>query len=324
MSLSVGDKLGPYEILAPIGAGGMGEVWKARDTRVDRLVAIKISQGKLTERFAQEARAIAALNHPNICQLYDVGPDYLVMEFIDGAPIAPPDSARRLLDLAVQIADGLSAAHAVHIVHRDLKPDNILVTADGRVKILDFGLAKSMAMRGAADTTLTIGITNPGTIVGTVKYMSPEQARGEPNLTPQSDQFSFGLVLYEMATGNPAVPARQRSGDDGGHHSRRCGADRGRSSRSFALGYRPAAGERARRALRLHARSLSRAETDPRPYFGSPQHASGRSLCQWKAQAARGVSCDGRTLSDCGSDGGRPPASGQRPGRTRSGKLLVH
>jgi eukaryotic-like serine/threonine-protein kinase len=204
MPLSIGDKLGPYEVLAPIGAGGMGEVWKARDRRVDRIVAIKISQGKLTERFEQEARAIAALNHPNICQLYDVGPDYLVMEFIDGAPIAPPDSARRLLDLAVQIADGLSAAHAVHIVHRDLKPDNILVTADGRVKLLDFGLAKYTAARGAADTTLTIGITNPGTIVGTVKYMSPEQARGEPNLTPQSDQFSFGVVMYEMATGKPA------------------------------------------------------------------------------------------------------------------------
>ncbi len=181
----------------------MGEVYRARDTRLGREVAIKVANEKFSERFEHEARSIAALNHPNICQLYDVGPDYLVMEFIDGAPIARPDSARRLLDLAVQIADGLSAAHAVHIVHRDLKPDNILVTADGRVKILDFGLAKLTAAR-AADTTLTMGITNPGCIVGTVKYMSPEQARGEPNLTPQSDQFSFGLVLYEMATGKPA------------------------------------------------------------------------------------------------------------------------
>jgi serine/threonine protein kinase len=204
MSLSVGEKLGPYEILGPLGAGGMGEVWRARDTRIDRIVAIKVCQGKFTERFEQEARAIAGLNHPNICQLYDVGPNYLVMEFIAGSPVARADGTRQLLDLAVQIADGLAAAHAAGIVHRDLKPDNILITADRRVKILDFGLAKSVAARAAADTTITMAITDPGTTVGTVKYMSPEQARGEPNLTPQSDQFSFGLVLYELAAGRRA------------------------------------------------------------------------------------------------------------------------
>ena len=120
----------------------MGEVWKARDTRVDRIVAIKISQQQFSERFEREARAIAALNHPNICSLYDVGPDYLVMEFVDGAPIRPVPGARKLLDVAVQIADGLAAAHDHGITHRDLKPDNILVTSEGRVKILDFGLAK--------------------------------------------------------------------------------------------------------------------------------------------------------------------------------------
>src|SRR3984957_5035270 len=111
MPLSPGDKLGPYEILAPIGAGGMGEVYRAHDSRVGRDVAIKVSQEKFTERFDQEARAIAALNHPNICQLYDVGPNYLVMEYIEGKPVSPPDSSRKLLDTAVQIADGLAAAH---------------------------------------------------------------------------------------------------------------------------------------------------------------------------------------------------------------------
>jgi eukaryotic-like serine/threonine-protein kinase len=205
MSLSQGDRLGPYEILAPIGAGGMGEVYKARDTRLDRIVAIKVSQAEFGERFEREARAVAGLNHSNICQLYDVGPNYLVLEFIEGSPVAPSQSARKLLDLGVQIADGLSAAHAAGIVHRDLKPDNILVTRDGRVKILDFGLAKpAVAARASGDNTQTMALTDPGTTVGTVNYMSPEQARGEPNLTAQSDQFSFGLVLYELATGKRA------------------------------------------------------------------------------------------------------------------------
>jgi Tol biopolymer transport system component/predicted Ser/Thr protein kinase len=204
MPLSSGDKLGPYEILAPLGKGGMGEVWRARDPRLNRDVAIKISAAQFSERFEREARSIAALNHANICQLYDVGPNYLVMEFVEGSPLARADSTRRLLDLAVQIADGLSAAHAATIVHRDLKPDNILVTRDGRVKILDFGLAKAADRRPAADITMTIGITDPGTILGTIDYMSPEQARGEMNLTPQSDQFSLGVVLYELLTGKRA------------------------------------------------------------------------------------------------------------------------
>src|ERR1700693_737872 len=144
MPLSVGEKLGPYEILTRLGAGGMGEVWKARDTRLDRIVAGQISQGNFDEPFEREARAIAAMNHPNICQLYDVGPNYLVMEFVEGSPIARADGVRKLLDVAVQIADGLAAAHAGGILHRDLKPDNILITREGRVKILDFGLAKSL------------------------------------------------------------------------------------------------------------------------------------------------------------------------------------
>jgi len=210
MPLARGIRLGPYEIVEPIGEGGMGEVYKARDTRLDRMVAIKVSHAKFSERFEREARAVAALNHPNICQLYDVGENYLVMEFIDGAPIAPPDTPRKLLDQAVQIADGLSTAHAAGIIHRDLKPANILITSPqspdpGRVKILDFGLAKSAADDSAPDNaTRTIAITDPGTTVGTVAYMSPEQARGMVKLTPQSDQFSFGLVLYELCIGKRA------------------------------------------------------------------------------------------------------------------------
>ncbi len=214
MPLAPGTRLGPYEILAPIGEGGMGEVYKARDTRLDRMVAIKVSHVKFSERFEREARAIAAFNHPNICQLYDVGENYLVMEYIDGSPISPLDTPRKLLDQAVQIADGLSNAHAAGMVHRDLKPANILVTGPqspnpGRVKILDFGLAKSAAHDLSPDAapdnaTRTIAITDPGTTVGTVAYMSPEQARGVTDLTPQSDQFSFGLVLYEMCSGKRA------------------------------------------------------------------------------------------------------------------------
>ena len=198
-----GLRIGPYELLSPLGAGGMGQVWKARDQRVDRVVAIKFSQAEFSDRFEREARAIAALNHPNICHLYDVGPDYLVMEHVEGAPVSPPGDLRKLLDIAVQVADGLAAAHSAGIIHRDLKPDNILITRDGRVKILDFGLAKHEPSAGAHGETRTIGITQAGKVVGTVAYMSPEQARAQ-ELTAASDQFSFGLVVYELASGKRA------------------------------------------------------------------------------------------------------------------------
>ena len=195
-----GTRFGPYEVISPLGAGGMGEVWKARDTRVDRLVAIKISKQQFSERFEREARASAALNHPNICSLYDVGPDYLVMEYVDGAPVEPTPSVRKLLDLAVQMADGMAAAHDRGITHRDLKPENILVTGEGRVKILDFGLAKQAPAPSESGGTQAVTMTQPGLVMGTVAYMSPEQARGEP-LDAHSDQFSFGIILYELACG---------------------------------------------------------------------------------------------------------------------------
>src|ERR1041385_6387570 len=141
MPLSAGDKLGPYEITATIGAGGMGEVYKARDTRLDRIVAMKVSKTEFSERFAREARAIASLNHSNICTLHDVGPNYLVMEYIEGAPLKGPLPLDRTLKYAAQICDALDAAHTKGITHRDLKPSNILLTKTG-IKLLDFGLAK--------------------------------------------------------------------------------------------------------------------------------------------------------------------------------------
>jgi len=199
-AVAPGARFGPYEVISPLGAGGMGEVWKARDTRVDRIVAIKISKQQFSERFEREARASAALNHPNICSLYDVGPDYLVMEYVDGAPIEPTQSVRKLLDLAVQIGDGMAAAHDRGITHRDLKPENILVTGEGRVKILDFGLAKQAVTPSESGGTQAATMTQPGLVMGTVAYMSPEQARGQP-LDAHSDQFSFGVILYELACG---------------------------------------------------------------------------------------------------------------------------
>src|SRR5712691_10917690 len=144
MSLSAGDTLGPYEILAQIGAGGMGEVWKARDTRLDRIVAIKTSKAEFSERFAREAKAIAALNHPNICHLHDVGPDYLVMEYVEGSPLKGPLAVEKTIEYAGQILGALDAAHRKGITHRDLKPANVLVTKQG-IKLLDFGLARIAA-----------------------------------------------------------------------------------------------------------------------------------------------------------------------------------
>lgn len=200
-SLAAGERLGPYEVVSLIGVGGMGEVYKAQDTRLGRTVALKVSKAEFSRRFDREARAVAALNHPNICQLHDVGPNYLVMEYVDGRHIAPTTDVATLLDQAMQMADGMIAAHAIGITHRDLKPGNILVNREGRVKILDFGLAlvASSSETGDADATLTMDLTDQGTAIGTVPYMSPEQAKGL-KVDARSDLWSLGVILYEMAT----------------------------------------------------------------------------------------------------------------------------
>ena len=219
MTLAAGSKLGPYEILGPLGAGGMGEVYRARDSRLQRDVAIKVLPAELStdprrlKRFEKEARAASALNHPSIVSIYDVGAEggisYIVMELVAGRTLrelllnkaVPP---RKLLTVAVQVADGLAAAHAAGIVHRDLKPENIMTTKDGVAKILDFGLAKLATGIGSGEESLpTVTRTEPGGLLGTVSYMSPEQASGQP-ADFRSDQFSFGSILYEMLTGRKA------------------------------------------------------------------------------------------------------------------------
>src|SRR5438876_4398248 len=182
MSLASGTRLGPYEILALIGAGGMGEVYKARDTRLDRTVAVKICAEQFSERFEREARAVAALNHPNICTLHDVGPNYLVMEYIEGPTLAGPIALAEALRIARQIAEALEAAHEKGFIHRDLKPANIKLTSEGKVKVLDFGLAKAFdndtrILDPANSPTLTISPTSTAMMLGTAGYMSPEQAR---------------------------------------------------------------------------------------------------------------------------------------------------
>src|ERR1700734_1505896 len=205
MPLSVGDKLGPYEILAPIGTGGMGEVWKARDARLGRDVAIKVAAEKFSERFEREARAVAALNHPHICTLYDVvlsrdAPNYLVMEYIEGQPPRAPLPVDEAVKYATHIADALDAAHAKGIIHRDVKPANVMITARGEAKVLDFGLAQFNAQATAGGTATELMLTAAGSAVGTVAYMSPEQARGQA-VDGRTDIWALGVMLYEMVTG---------------------------------------------------------------------------------------------------------------------------
>jgi eukaryotic-like serine/threonine-protein kinase len=212
MPLSAGVKLGPYEILTSIGAGGMGEVYRARDPRMGREVAIKVSDERFSDRISREVHAVAALNHSNICHLYDVGPNYLVMELVEGRTLeqrikqgaVPLDEALRI---ARQIADALEAAHTKGIVHRDLKPGNVILKPDGSVKVLDFGLAQ-VEPRAMAESeqdlkrspTVSLAATQAGVILGTAAYMAPEQARGEP-VDKRADIWAFGVVLYEMLAG---------------------------------------------------------------------------------------------------------------------------
>jgi serine/threonine-protein kinase len=221
MSLKHGTRLGPYEIVAPLGAGGMGEVYKARDIRLGRDVAVKVLPADLSRdperlrRFENEARLVSALNHPSVVTVFDVGESgatlYIAMELVEGRTLrdlmgggALP--TKRLLAIAAQVADGLAKAHGAGIVHRDLKPENVMVTADGFVKILDFGLGKLVqpeASGGVAPVATVSHMTEPGTVMGTVAYMSPEQALGRP-ADFRSDQFSFGSMVYEMVTGRKA------------------------------------------------------------------------------------------------------------------------
>ena len=210
MALTAGTRLGPYEILAPIGSGGMGEVYRARDPRMGREVAIKVSAERFSDRFECEVHAVAALNHSNICHLYDVGPNYLVMELVEGPTLAErmKEGAmplEQVLPLARQIADALEAAHEKGIIHRDLKPANIKITPDGTVKVLDFGLAKigeqiTSVENPEISPTRTMEATRAGQVLGTAPYMAPEQARGKP-LDKRADIWAFGVVLHEMLSG---------------------------------------------------------------------------------------------------------------------------
>ena len=219
MGLKVGSSLGPYEIVSLLGAGGMGEVYRARDPRLSRDVAVKVLPGSLAgdagrlRRFEHEARAAGILNHPNLTTVYDVGREggvsYVVEELLEGETLRvalargplPPSEA---LDIAVQVARGLAAAHEKGIVHRDLKPENLFRTREGRVKILDFGLAKLLPdpVAGEASRLPTASaLTAQGVVLGTLAYMSPEQLRGNGRVDTRSDVFSLGVVLYEMLTG---------------------------------------------------------------------------------------------------------------------------
>jgi TolB-like protein/predicted Ser/Thr protein kinase len=209
--LSPGTQLGPYEIVSPVGAGGMGEVYKAHDARLNRTVAIKVltadrATPESVQRLEQEARAASALNHPNILTIYDVGPQWIAMEWIGGGSLrevmdAGPVPLRRVARIAQQIADGLASAHAAGIVHRDIKPENVMITSDGVVKIVDFGIAK-LADPGpaVADAVTRAMATGSGLLVGTIGYMSPEQASGRA-IDYRSDQFALGLLVYELVTG---------------------------------------------------------------------------------------------------------------------------
>jgi serine/threonine protein kinase len=229
MTISVGTKFGPYEIISPLGTGGMGEVYRAHDTRLDRIVAIKVlpthlaDKPELRERFEREARTIASLNHPHICVLYDIGhqdgTDFLVMEYLEGETLAERLKKSRLpveqvLQYAIEIADALDKAHRKGITHRDLKPGNIMLTKSG-TKLLDFGLAKltrtiSPSGVGLSQApTMNEPVTAHGTILGTLQYMAPEQIEGKTDqIDARTDIFAFGVVVYEMAAGKKAFEGK--------------------------------------------------------------------------------------------------------------------
>ena len=230
MALADGTRLGPYEILAPIGAGGMGEVYRAKDTRLDRTVAIKVlpshlsNDTELRQRFEREAKAVSSLNHPHICTVHDVGQqdgvDYLVMEHLEGETLAArlakgPLPTDQVLRYAIEISDALDKAHRQGVVHRDLKPGNIMVTKSG-AKLLDFGLAKLQHAESGQGEALSAlptenqSLTGAGTILGTFQYMAPEQLEGK-DADARTDIFAFGAVVYEMATGLKAFEGKSQA-----------------------------------------------------------------------------------------------------------------
>ena len=231
MAIQPGTRLGPYEVLSAIGAGGMGEVYKARDTRLDRIVAIKVlpphlaDKPELRERFEREARTIASLNHPHICTLYDVGhqdgTDFLVMEYLEGETLATrllkgPLPLEQVLQYAIEISDALDKAHRKGVTHRDIKPGNVMLTKSG-TKLLDFGLAKLKQQAAPAISvsqlpTLSQNPTAQGTLLGTMQYMAPEQLEGKVDqIDPRTDIFAFGAVVHEMATGKKAFEGKSHA-----------------------------------------------------------------------------------------------------------------
>ncbi len=235
MGLTSGTKLGPYEIISPLGAGGMGAVYRARDTRLERTVAVKILPAHLSDnpeakqRFEREARAISSLSHPNICHLYDVGRqdgiDFIVMEFLEGETLADrlrkgPLPPEQVLKHGIEICEGLEKAHRSGVIHRDLKPGNIMLTKSG-AKLMDFGLAKAPVAAATVGSpsdsleTMSRPLTAAGTIVGTFQYMSPEQIEGK-EADARSDIFALGAVLYEMATGKRAFEGKEHDQCDRG------------------------------------------------------------------------------------------------------------
>src|SRR5262245_14898074 len=227
MSLEIGTKLGPYKILAAARAGGMGEAYKAPDTRLNRTVAIKVLPARVSEdaemkqRFERDAQTIAALNHPHICTLYDVGnqdgTEFLVMEYLEGETLAAriargPVPLKEALKVAIAIADALDKAHGKGVTHRDLKPGNIMITAGG-AKLLDFGLSKLTQQAPSADGSsepVSGNTTTPGTILGTMQYMAPEQLEGK-EADARTDIFAFGSILYEMVSGQHAFEGKSRA-----------------------------------------------------------------------------------------------------------------
>jgi serine/threonine protein kinase len=320
MMLTAGTRLGPYEILTPLGEGGMGVVYKANDTRLGRTVALKFVKAEFNQRWEREARAIAALNHPHIATLYDVGDHegspYLAMEYVQGAPLKGPYPVKELIEYGIQMADALAAAHAAGIVHRDLKPGNILVTEKGSVKVLDFGLAKlaEKSVDGATAATQTMAIA------GTPGYIAPEQLNGKP-ADARSDIFAFGCILYELVSGIRAFPgetmgaalASTALAEPKPLESApaaleeligRCAGDAG-GSPLWRGARRPAGGTRRRD---------SRAVPSRRPWLdrrGAGEHRRGFLRCPLLTPEARGTAGDALHDRDAGED--RALDNRQRP-----------